>query len=80
MLRHQKVDRLGEAITRERYCEIIRALGFDPDRTSDIDLAPNGIYVRQHLINDNGNAYMDGDDIAAETVYIPVTSSWWPQN
>lgn len=59
-------------ITRETYQELIRAAGFDPDELLSMRFTAEGIYAEVFARDEQGRKQVDGDEIAAHTVFVGI--------
>lgn len=68
------LDAVPQCISRDRYVELIRALGLDPTNVKRVEFRTDGVYVEVMYRNERGAQQLDeyANDVVHHRVYIPV--------
>ena len=64
-------------VHRSKVIDFIKALGFDPNEVSQVEITPSYIYVTSYLKNEQGQIYLAKDGMnnvspATETSHVEV--------
>ena len=61
------------AISRELACDLIRALGIDPNELHSLSFDHRGIHVEVFALNPEGHRFTaDGENVATHRMTIPI--------
>lgn len=69
----KKIPGVPESLTRAQFLAIFEAINVDPNETTDLRLAPNGISVTVVARTPNGQLAIDqNNSVIKHSVFIPV--------
>jgi hypothetical protein len=70
----KQIPGVPESITRQQYCDLVAAVGFEPKQVRSLEFRMDGIYAVIKDVDENGRDRIDRDrnEVVTNTVYVPV--------